>query len=96
MVDITFIELHVEDGSFSANLPFGGTTEEEADEQGEDDQEAATAAEEEGGSNRGMALLGVLALLVVGTAAVKYLTGEDEEPEVTVETEAESPAVAAE
>ena len=95
MVDITFIELHVEDGSFSANLPFGSPTEEEG-EQGDDDQEAATAAEEEGGSGRGMALLGVLVLLVVGTAAVKYLTGEDEEPEVTVEAEAESPAVAAE
>lgn len=92
MVDITFIELHVEDGSFSANLPFGSTAEEE--EQREDEEEAATADDEEGGSGKGMALLGVLALLVVGTAAVKYLTGEDEEPEVAVETEEESPIAA--
>lgn len=95
MVDITVLELHVEDGSFSANLPFGTTSDEE-EEQEDDEEEAATADDDEGGSGKGMALLGVLALLVVGTAAVKYLTGEDEEPEVAVETEEESPTIAAE
>lgn len=96
MVDITLVELHVEDGSFSTNLPFSGIkSADEEDDQQREDEERAAAAEDEGRSGKGLALLGVLVLLVVGTAAVKYLTGDDE-PEVAVETDDESPAIAAE
>ena len=94
MVDITLVELHVEDGSFSANLPFSGLTDEDEPEQ--EDEAAAGVEDDDGGSGKGLALLGVFVLLVVGTAAAKYLTGEDDEPEVTVETDEESPAITAE
>ncbi|WP_336325204.1 hypothetical protein [Halovenus sp. HT40] len=97
MVDITLVELHVEDGSFSTTLPFSGISSaaDDEDTQRDDEQEAA-AEDDEGGSGKGLALLGVLVLLVIGTAVVKYLTGEDEQPEVAVETDEESPTITAE
>ena len=93
MVDITFVELHVEDGSLSANLPFSGISSEDENDRNED---VAGAEDEDEGSSRGLALLGVLVLLIVGTAAVKYLSGEDDEPDVAVETNEESTPIAAE
>ncbi|MXR51415.1 hypothetical protein GRX03_07335 [Halovenus sp. WSH3] len=95
MVEITLIELNVEDGSFDANLPFSGSATTGTDDAGED-EDAATATEDDSGGNKGLALLGVLVFLIVATAAVKYLTGEDDDPEVAVEAEEGTPSVTAE
>jgi hypothetical protein len=95
MVDITLVELHVEDGSLSTNLPFSGISSEDEDDRNED-VAGAEGKDEDEGSSRGLALLGVLVLLIVGTAAVKYLSGEDDESDVAVETDEESTPIAAE
>ncbi|MFT4947856.1 MAG: hypothetical protein ACI8TL_002105 [Natronomonas sp.] len=87
MVDITLVELHVEDGSFSANLPFSAISRGEEDEQGNDGE--AGVEDENGRSGKGLALLGVLIFLIVGTAAVKHLLGDDESDAV-LETAGES------
>lgn len=98
MVNITFIELHLEEGSLSANLPFSGLSDSEpTDEAAEEaDADEETATDENSGGNKGLALLGVFVFLVIATAVVKYLAGGDEEPEVAIETDEESPTVAAE
>lgn len=93
MVNITLVELHVEDGSFSPNLPFSAIS--SADEDERDDESEAAAEDGNGGSGKGLALLGVLVLLIVGTAAVKYLTGDDDS-EVAIDTDDESPTTATE
>lgn len=92
MVDITLVEVHVEDGTFSANLPFSGLT----DSEDENQKEGSVADDEDAGPGTGMALLGVLVLLVLGTAIVKYLSGDDETPEVSVDTDETSATVSAE
>lgn len=101
MVSLTFVEIHLEDGSFSANLPFSGVTDEPADEQstGSGDQEAAESEPEDeggtskaadgGGPGKGGALLGVLLLLIVAAAVVRYLVGDGDEPDVAIETDDE-------
>lgn len=98
MVNITLVEVHFQDGSFSAALPFSGLTE---SEEIEADDEAAGEADDDSGSNKGkgLALLGVFAFLVVATAAVRYLTGGDEEeetPDVEIDTAPETPSAPAE
>lgn len=99
MVNITLVEVHFQDGSFSAALPFSGLTDEESVETESEDEEAGGAAEESGSNKgKGLALLGVLAFLVVATAAVKYLAGdeEDETPDVEIDTAPETPSAPAE
>jgi hypothetical protein len=96
MVDITLVELHVEEGSFSTNLPFSGLSRDEDEDTDREDEPEAAAEDDDGGPGKGLTLLGVLVLLVVGTAVVKYLTGEDDTPELTVEADEESPAITAE
>lgn len=94
MVNLTLLEVHLEDGSFSANLPFSGVTDTddgEADAVDDEDGGAAVADEESGGPGKGAAALGVLLLLVLGAALVKYLTGGDEEPDVAIETADDGP-----
>ena len=89
MVNLTLLEVHLEDGSFSANLPFSGVTD---TDDGDDENGGATVADEEsGGPGKGTVALGVLLLLVLGTALVKYLSGGDEEPDVAIETADEGP-----
>jgi len=80
MVNITIVELNVEDGSFSADLPFSGLS-------GDDEEEIEVEEEatEESGS-RGLTLLGVLVLMVGAVAAIKYLSGSEEEQDVEIET----------
>ncbi|WP_436901413.1 hypothetical protein [Halovenus halobia] len=82
MVEITIFELNVEDGSFAANLPFSsgspGSDEMFTDEES-DEQAVSVPDEESGGGSKGLVLLGVLVFLILATAAVKYLTGDDED-----------------
>ncbi len=91
MVDITLIELNVEDGSFTAGLPFGSSPEEDTETETErEEEEAAGADGDDGGGSKGLVLLGVLVFLIIATAVVKYLTGGDSE-----EAEDEPPAATA-
>lgn len=92
MVNITLVEVHFQDGSFSAALPFSGLSDDETAES-DADEAGAGGAEEDSGPGKGMALLGVLAFLAVATAAVKYHWGDDEEetPDVEIDTAPESP-----
>jgi len=83
MVNITIVELNVEDGSFSADLPFSGLSGLSGDD--EEEREVEEEATEESGS-RGLALLGVLVLMVGAVAAIKYLSGSEEEQDVEIET----------
>ncbi|PSP20669.1 hypothetical protein BRC61_06960 [Halobacteriales archaeon QH_10_65_19] len=94
MVNLTLLEVHLEDGSFSANLPFSGVTDtDDGDDAVPDDEDsgATVADEESGGPGKGAAVLGVLLLLVLGAALVKYLSGGDEESDVAIETADEGP-----
>jgi len=95
MASFTLVELHLEDGSFSANLPFSGVTdteraEDDADEEADEDV-GATADDEDGGRGKGPALVGVFLFLVVVAALVNYLSGEDDGPEVEIETADDGP-----
>ena len=90
MVDITIFELNIEDGSFSANLPFG-SPEEDSEVEGDEDG-AGVADDADGGGSKGLVLLGVLVFLIIATAVVKYLTGGDSEDEEVVD---EPPAATA-
>jgi hypothetical protein len=95
MVSFTLVELHIEEGSFSANLPFSGVTDtKEADddfEDGVDEDVGAAASDEDSGRGKGPALLGVFLFFVVVAALVKYLSGDDEGPEVEIETADDGP-----
>ena len=82
MANFTLLEIHVE--SLSANLPFsgadpGGATEDVADEETDDDEH-----------NGGLALLGVLIVLVAIAAIVKLLSGDDT-PDVAIDTDEDEP-----
>jgi hypothetical protein len=86
MVNITIIELNVEDGSFWANMPFSNAS--PGDEEEMPDEETEDEDEDESGGGKGLALVGVLLFLVVVAAVVKYLSGD--EPEVEVDTDEDS------
>jgi hypothetical protein len=93
MASVTLVELHLEEASFSANLPFSGSdsTETDDEEATESEEEAAAGADaESGGPGKGGVLLGVLVFLVVTAAIVRYLTGEDD-PDVEIETADDGP-----
>jgi hypothetical protein len=90
MVNLTFLEIHLDDGS--VNLPFGTVgSDETRDESGADEDDEAVAAEaDDSGSGKGkVAVLGILLVFVAIAALVKYLSG-DESPEVEVDTDDES------
>lgn len=89
MVDITLIELDLEEGSFTANLPFSDVTQGSAEEPDEQEQAAATEEDDSGGK-KGPAILGVFLLFVLIAAAVKYLS-DGEEPDVEIETADDGP-----
>jgi hypothetical protein len=99
MVNITVVELHIEEGSLSANLPFGGVDKSEREDATDEDEDADTPmADDSTASNRrnGLALLGVLGFLVIATAAVKYLSGEGQQPDTSTETADEPHSVSTE
>jgi hypothetical protein len=99
MVNITVLEVHLDDASFSASAdrPFSSTgsdaeseAEEADDEQGDDQVETPdwTRTDDDEGTavpTRALAAVGVLLVLVGLAAAVKRLVGGDE-PEVDIET----------
>jgi hypothetical protein len=90
MVNLTFLEIHLDDGS--VNLPFGSVGSDETLDEGQSDEddEPVAAAADDGGSGKGkVAVLGVLLVFVALAALVKYLSG-DETPEVEVDTDDES------
>lgn len=81
MVEITLFEVNVEEGSFAANLPFSSGSPGSEDETETEDEATAIDEEDGGGGSKGLVLLGVFVSLIVATAAVKYLTGDDEDEE---------------
>lgn len=94
MANFTLVEVHLEEGSFSANLPFSGVTDtEESDADAVDDEDGGAVVDEEesGGSGKGAAAVGVLLVLVAGAALVKYLSSDDDEPDVEIETADDGP-----
>lgn len=84
MVNITLVEVHMEDGSISANFPFSGVKNDENDEPEEEEE----GADDSGGS-KGLAIVGVFLFLVAVAALVKYLSG-DEDTDVSIDTDDES------
>lgn len=98
MVNITLVEVHFEDGTFSANLPFGGASDTDTVADEKDEEETTAEDTDSSRGKKGLALLGVLVFLVVATAAVKYLTGgdEEEEPDVAIDTGNETPTISTE
>jgi len=86
MANFTLIELHLDEGSFSTSLPFsdfGSGTDEETESE---DDGAVADAEESGGPGKGKAAIGVLLLLVVGAALVRYLSSDESDTGVDIET----------
>ena len=90
MVDITFIELHVEDGTFNANFPFSGVepAENEVEElvdgletDGENNSESDSSS-----LGKSSAILGVFLFMVVAVAIIKYVTGDDSDGAVDIDS----------
>lgn len=98
MGEFTLVKLHLDEGSFSANLPFSGQSGSDgsgSDGSGsvigsDDDEGAGVEKEKSGGPGKGAAALGVLLVLILGTVVVKYLSGDDDE-EVAIETADDRP-----
>ncbi|PSP46799.1 hypothetical protein BRC69_02540 [Halobacteriales archaeon QH_6_66_25] len=93
MAEFTLVKVHLDEGSFSANLPFSSQS--GSDGSGsvigsDDDEGAGVEKEESGGPGKGAAALGVLLVLILGTVVVKYLSGDDDE-EVAIETADDRP-----
>lgn len=93
MAEFTLVKVHLDEGSFSANLPFSSQS--GSDGSGsvigsDDDEGAGVQKEESGGPGKGAAALGVLLVLILGTVVVKYLSGDDDE-EVAIETADDRP-----
>jgi len=84
MVNITFLEVHLDDASFSADRPFSPGAEpaddEQAAEQDTDDDSSGSMV-----PTKTLAALGVLLVLVGLAAVVNRLKGGDE-PDVEIET----------
>lgn len=91
MVEITVLKLQLEDGSFEAAMPFSvmeSDDDELADGTADDEEVGASSG---GGRGKKLAVLGVFVFLVLGAAAVKYLTGGDDDHEVEIETPDDGP-----
>jgi hypothetical protein len=83
MVNITLVEVHMEDGSISANFPFSGVQNDENEQQVEEEDD------EDSGGSKGLAIVGVFLFLVAVAALVKYLSGDDD-ADVAIDTDDES------
>ena len=92
MAELTLVKVHLDEGSFSANLPFSGQSGSDGSGSviGSDDEGAGVQKEESGGPGKGAAALGVLLVLILATVVVKYLSGGDDE-EVAIETADDGP-----
>ncbi|MEF8813143.1 MAG: hypothetical protein V5A55_04925 [Halovenus sp.] len=90
MVDITLVELHLEDSAFDLQMPFSASK--EGGDPTDDDDDGATGADSDG-PGKGLAAVGVLVVLVVIAALAKYLSGDDGEdlPDVAIETADDEP-----
>ena len=90
MVDITLIELHVEDGSFNANFPFSGVdpaeSEGERGSDGSDTDEEGSAESDSSSLGKARAIIGVFLFMVVAVAIVKYVTGDDGDSAVDIDS----------
>ena len=90
MVDITIIELNLEEGAISTNLPFGGSSTAGSEESEPYDERREAAGDGSSGGGKKFAILGVFVFLVIGAAVVKYLRGGDE-PDVDIEAPDDGP-----
>jgi hypothetical protein len=101
MVDVTLLEVHLEEGSFSAeaSAPFSSikkyVSPDEEDEGSSDEKrhsEEATAGtdDSDGGPGKKLGIVGVFLFLVLAAAVLRYLSGDDE-PEVEIETPDDGP-----
>lgn len=86
MVDITILELNLPESTFSTTLPFGGSNRFDDAEDGESADSSVEADAEESGGSKAKVVVGIFVFLVVAAALVKYLTGDDEDHEVEIET----------
>lgn len=94
MVDITVLELNIDEGSFTTALPFSAVTEDDEESDSEESVEETdepTADDSSGGRSKALGILGVFLFLVIAAAVVKYLSGGDEDPEVEIETSDDGP-----
>lgn len=84
MADLTILEINLEGSSL--NLPFSGSNgiDENGTETGVETDEPET--DDSDGMGKAKPILAVFVFLVIAVAVVKYLTGDDEEPEVEIET----------
>lgn len=77
MVDITFLEVHLDSANLTANAPFSGST--DAESEGDGGREPEVELEVEDGSGGGATLLaavvGLVFLVVVGFLVRRYLRG---------------------
>ncbi len=91
MVDVTLVELHLEDSAFDLQMPFSASNSGDGDESTDDDDGAIGADSD--GPGKGLAAVGVLVVLVVVAALAKYLSGDDGEdiPDVDIETTDDEP-----
>jgi len=94
MVEITLVELHVEDASFSAAAPFSGLTDESTEESdttdtADTDPTADTTDASRDVPTKALAAVGGLVALVTAAAVLKYLRGGDA-PAVEIETAEDS------
>lgn len=88
MVDITILELNLPESTFTANLPFGDSGRSSDDTSGVQigSADAESDMEEADGKGKALAIVGTFVFLVIAVALVKYLTGDDEDHEVEIET----------
>jgi hypothetical protein len=102
MVEITLLEVNLEEGTFSAEgtAPFSsmkkfvGADEEDDAETADADrsEEAASGGDDsDGGPGKGLGVVGIFVILVLAGAVIRYLKGDDEQPEVEIETPDDGP-----
>jgi hypothetical protein len=91
MVQFTFLELHLDDASLSANTPFGSRkAADETRAESSDLEISAGGSDDESGGGPGFLppLVGLVVLVGLAIAVRKLVGGDaDEEPEPVVESE---------
>lgn len=88
MVDVTLLELHMENSPFDLNMPFSAASSAED----EDDEDGAVADDASGGRGKIAAGVGFVVVAIVAVGLAKYLGGDDEDlPDVDIETADDQP-----
>jgi len=82
MTEFTLIELHVDDARLSPSIDVGGA----GTDDGETDESAGPDGTDGEDGNKRAALLGTLVLFILVAGIVRYLSGDDETPDVEIET----------